>query len=93
MCKNYSLYFAGKECKIYDPFGVEIEKVQMFYNTFPLSSISLKESAFSIKNDKSFKWHRKFGHFNLRSLKFMQFASFIRDMPEIFMLDEVCGSC
>ena len=93
MCKNYSLYFAGKECKIYDPSGVEIAKVQMFDNAFPLSFVSLKESVLSIKTDESFKWHKRFGHFNLRSLKFMQSNGFIRDMPEIFVFDEVYGSC
>ena len=93
MCKNCSLYFIGKECKIYDLYGVEIEKVQIFDNAFHLSSISLRESALSIKIDESFKWHRRFSHFNLRSLKLMQFVGFIRDMPKIFVFDKVCESC
>ncbi|RVW53763.1 Retrovirus-related Pol polyprotein from transposon TNT 1-94 [Vitis vinifera] len=43
--------------------------------------------------DESVVWHTRYGHFNLKSLKFMQKASIVEDMPEIIVKAQTCESC
>ncbi|KAL6312714.1 hypothetical protein AAG906_024672 [Vitis piasezkii] len=43
--------------------------------------------------DESVVWHTRYGHFNLKSLKFMQKAGIVEDMPEITVNAQTCESC
>ncbi|RVW12561.1 Retrovirus-related Pol polyprotein from transposon TNT 1-94 [Vitis vinifera] len=43
--------------------------------------------------DESVVWHTRYGHFNLKSLKFMQKAGIVEDMPEITVTAQTCESC
>ncbi|KAL6318414.1 hypothetical protein AAG906_041179 [Vitis piasezkii] len=48
---------------------------------------------FSAKIDESVVWHKRYGHFNLKSLKFMQEAGMVEDMHEIIINAQTCESC
>ena len=52
---------------------------------------------FSVKIDESVVWQKRYGHFNghfnLKSLKFMQEAGMVEDMPEIIFNVQTCESC
>ncbi|RVW53770.1 Retrovirus-related Pol polyprotein from transposon TNT 1-94 [Vitis vinifera] len=48
---------------------------------------------FCAKIDESIVWHIRYGHFNLKSLKFMQKVGIVEDMPEITINAQTCESC
>ena len=48
---------------------------------------------FYAKIDESVVWHIRYGHFNLKSLKFMKNAGIVEDMPEITVNAQTCESC
>ncbi|WKA00249.1 hypothetical protein VitviT2T_018628 [Vitis vinifera] len=52
-----------------------------------------KGHVFSAKIDESVVWHKRYGHFNLKSLRFMQEAGMVEDMPEILVNAQTCESC
>ncbi|RVW24539.1 Retrovirus-related Pol polyprotein from transposon TNT 1-94 [Vitis vinifera] len=57
-------------------------------------AISTKRGhVFSAKIDESVVWHKRYGHFNLKSLRFMQEAGMVEDMPEILVNAQTCESC
>ncbi|RVX01547.1 Retrovirus-related Pol polyprotein from transposon TNT 1-94 [Vitis vinifera] len=57
-------------------------------------AISTKRGhVFSAKIDESVVWHKRYGHFNLKSLRFMQEAGMVEDMPEISVNAQTCESC
>ncbi|XP_057996597.1 uncharacterized protein LOC131175917 [Hevea brasiliensis] len=89
--KDYSLYFKYLCCHIYDVNGCELVKVNMIDNSFPLVSTGVSQHVNSAKIDDSWMWHRKFGHYNMNSLRSMQNQDMVRDMPEISICNEQSG--
>ena len=81
--KNYSLTFRNKMCIIYDPMGAEITRVSMVDNCFPVHWNSINQYALSAMDNETWLWHKRFGHYNLNSLKFMQSKGMILDLPKI----------
>ncbi|KAG6790716.1 hypothetical protein POTOM_006881 [Populus tomentosa] len=61
-------------------------------NSFYLKLDAVKGHVFYTKVDESIMWHKRYGHFNLKSLKFMHDASMVIDMPEIHVSDQTCDS-
>ena len=43
--------------------------------------------------DESWLWHKTYGHFNYATLKSMYEKGLTKDLPEISLFKEVCGSC
>lgn len=94
MKKGYSLSFKDNVCSIFDSHGAEIVKVNMVGNSFPLNWNSVQQhTSYIARNAESDLWHKRFGHYNLNSLKYMQSKEMVRDMPEIFLDGSVCGNC
>ncbi|RVW71560.1 Retrovirus-related Pol polyprotein from transposon TNT 1-94 [Vitis vinifera] len=57
-------------------------------------AISTKRGhVFSAKIDESVVWHKRYGHFNLKSLKFMQEVGVVEDISEITVNAQTCESC
>lgn len=52
------------------------------------------EQAYTITS-KTFTnlWHKRFGHFNLRSITEMKKKDLVENMPEILSNDQVCETC
>ena len=88
--KNYSLTFRNKMCIIYDPMGAEIARVSMVDNCFPVHWNSINQYALSAMDNETWLWHKRFGHYNLNSLKFMQSKGMILDLPKIKVEKDVC---
>ncbi|RVW82648.1 Retrovirus-related Pol polyprotein from transposon TNT 1-94 [Vitis vinifera] len=66
---------------------------QMLRNGY---AVSFKENfvlSLIAKIDESVVWHKRYGHFNLKSLRFMQEAGMVEDMPEISVNAQTCESC
>ncbi|TXG46269.1 hypothetical protein EZV62_028232 [Acer yangbiense] len=87
--KGYSLSFEKNCCIILDSNGIEIVKVEMCNNSFPLSLDQVSHSALVSKHDNSVLWHKRYGHFNLNALKYLQSNDMVSDMPEINCIDDV----
>ncbi|GKV16599.1 hypothetical protein SLEP1_g27221 [Rubroshorea leprosula] len=60
-------------------FPLDLEKVQQCFSTSKIVDADL--------------WHKRYGHFNVKGLKFMQTHEFVRDLPELQLTDSVCESC
>ncbi|GJU28831.1 retrovirus-related pol polyprotein from transposon TNT 1-94 [Tanacetum coccineum] len=50
-------------------------------------------SVFSVTEDDSMKWHKRFGHFNYKTLPHMYTTKLVRDMPSISEVDSKCEGC
>lgn len=72
MLRNgYAVAFKEKFCFITNVHGTEIAKLKMNGNSFYLKLDLVEDHVFSAKIDESIVWHKRYGHFNLKSLKFM----------------------
>ena len=72
MLRNgYVVFFKENFWFITDVRGIEIAKIKMNGNSFYLKLDLVEGHVFSAKIDESVVWHKRYGHFNLKSLKFM----------------------
>ena len=55
----------------------------MDVNSFYLKLDVVEGYIFNAKIDESIVWHKRYGHFNVKSLKFMYDAGMVEDMPKI----------
>ena len=89
MLRNgYAIPFIENFCFITDVHGTEITKIKMY-----LKLDLVEGHVFSAKIDESVVWHKRYGHFNLKPLKFIQEAGMVEDMPEIIVNAQTCESC
>lgn len=91
--KGYSVNFKDNMCIIYDHHGCEIANVGMIDDSFPLDFSMAKQHVYSTKADETWLWHRRFGHYSLKSLKFMKDNDMVMDMSAIYVSDDVCECC
>ncbi|XP_047251356.1 uncharacterized protein LOC124886573 [Capsicum annuum] len=91
MSKGYSLLFKGKHCLIFDIDDTLIDKVEMVDRIFLVDGKF--DSANFVKLDDSWLWHRRYRHFNYATLKSMYEKGMTKDLSEISLCKEVCGSC
>ena len=78
---------------ITDVHGTEIAKIKMDGNSFYLKLNLVEGHIFSANIDESELWHKRYGHFNLKSLKLMQESGMVEDMPEITVNTQTRESC
>lgn len=71
----------------------EIYKTKMVENNFPIKLENLKEHAFSLSKSKNEPWHKRLGHFNFKTSKFMPDTEMVNDLPQISIQSQVCSSC
>ena len=66
-------FFSKKKyCFIIDKHGTEIAKIEMIKNNFYLKFDLVEDHYFTAKIDENAIWDKRFGHINLRLLKFVQ---------------------
>nr|CAN73998.1 hypothetical protein VITISV_043372 [Vitis vinifera] len=90
---GYAVSFKENFCFITNVHEKEIAKIKMNGNSFYLKLDLVEGHVFSAKIDESVVWHKRYGHFNLKSLRFMQEAGMVEDMPEISVNAQTCESC
>ncbi|KAL4319314.1 hypothetical protein GQ457_18G017080 [Hibiscus cannabinus] len=94
MAKNgFSVQFKGDVCCIFDVCGSKFAELKMKNNSFYLKLDVVCEHVYHAKDDVSPLWHRRMGHFNLRTLKYMQSNDFVTDLPMLNIYDDKCDSC
>ncbi|KAL4290940.1 hypothetical protein GQ457_14G017910 [Hibiscus cannabinus] len=94
MAKNgFSVQFKGDVCCIFELCGSKFAELKMKNNSFYLKLDVVCEHVYHAKDDVSPLWHRRMGHFNLRTLKYMQSNDFVTDLPMLNISDDKCDSC
>ncbi|GJT32633.1 retrovirus-related pol polyprotein from transposon TNT 1-94 [Tanacetum coccineum] len=95
MIKNgYGVNFKNDtRCVITDSRDVKIATLDMENDSYYLKLNVADASAFSVTEDDSMKWHKRFGHFNYRTLQHMYTTKLVRDMPPISEVDSKCEGC
>ncbi|KAL4324140.1 hypothetical protein GQ457_11G003170 [Hibiscus cannabinus] len=94
MAKNdFNVQFKGDVCCIFDVCGSKFAELKMKNNSFYLKLGVVCEHVYHAKDDVSPLWHRRMGHFNLRTLKYMQSNDFVTDLPMLNISDDKCDSC
>ena len=91
--KGYSLSFKDNYCIIFDSSGVEVVKVEMHDNSFALSLNQVNHSALVSKQDDSVLWHKRYGHFNVNELRYLQSHDMVTDMPTVSYVEDLCDAC
>ncbi|KAL3612509.1 hypothetical protein D5086_003529 [Populus alba] len=94
MLKNgYEVSFKEKFCFITNTHNSKIAKIKMDGNSFYLKLDDIKGHVFSANIDESILWHKRFGHYNLNSLKLLYDTGMVENMSEIHVTAHTCGSC
>ncbi|KAL4303544.1 hypothetical protein GQ457_10G024470 [Hibiscus cannabinus] len=73
--------------------SVNTSKGKRTIHNFYLKLDVVCEHVYHAKDDVSPLWHRRMGHFNLRTLKYMQSNDFVTDLPMLNISDDKCDSC
>ncbi|KAL4384716.1 hypothetical protein GQ457_15G015800 [Hibiscus cannabinus] len=94
MAKNgFSVQFKGDVCCMFDVYGSKFAELKMKNNSFYLKLDVVCEHVYHAKDDVSPLWHRRMGHFKLRTLKYMQSNDFVTYIPMLNISDDKCDSC
>nr|GEV23235.1 retrovirus-related Pol polyprotein from transposon TNT 1-94 [Tanacetum cinerariifolium] len=80
-------------CVITDSRDVKIATLDMKNDSYYLKFDVTDASAFSVTEDDSMKWHKRFGHFNYGTLQHMYSTKLVRDMPSVSEVDSKCEGC
>ncbi|GKU93722.1 hypothetical protein SLEP1_g7290 [Rubroshorea leprosula] len=72
MKHGYSVHFKQDVCQIFHLHGSEVANVKMVDNSFPLMWSDVKQHVLISKEDETTLWHRRYGHCNVKTLKFLQ---------------------
>lgn len=67
-------------------------KLKWLGNNFSVKLDDLKESAFNATESKNELWHKIFGHFNLKTLKFIYDSKMVNSLPQISTQFLICPS-
>ncbi|KAL4291703.1 hypothetical protein GQ457_14G023770 [Hibiscus cannabinus] len=91
--KNYNLHFHDRVCDVFDKNGVKMLTVKMIERSFPIKWKQTEMQAFTSIADQSSLWHRRLGHFNYSSLKYMSSKGLVKVMPVVCENTTVCEVC
>ncbi|CAN0856784.1 Retrovirus-related Pol polyprotein from transposon TNT 1-94 [Linum grandiflorum] len=89
---GFSLTFDKKLCEIYFPEGEQMLQVPMKNKSFSLGTAN-GHVGLQAQVDESKLWHRRFGHYNMESLNYLQKKNLIKDLPTLQKFQEVCEPC
>lgn len=65
----------------------------MIDDSFPISCNSINTFFCNVEFNDTWLWHKRFGHYNLRSLVYMKYNVMVLELPIIEMYRDICGSC
>ena len=91
--RGYSLSFKDDCCVIVDCHDVEVARIKMLGNSFPVNFRQVKHAALLSKHDNSSIWHKRLGHFNVNALVYVQTHNMVEGLPEIRRIEDVCDAC
>lgn len=86
-------FFKDNLCKILESHNVEIAFVPMKNKNFSIYWQNVIANAAEVNFDESNLWHKRYGHYNFKSLAYLHSQGLVRDFPEINESGGVCESC
>ena len=95
MQNGYSLLFKEGSCLVSNAEGHELFEVEMRKRCFPINWNLITEHECKISKIEldSKLWHKRYGHYNLKSIQFAQKQELVKDLPNIQVCSEVCEGC
>jgi hypothetical protein len=90
---GYSLSFNVGMCNIRDKMGMLLLSAKMMNRSF---NIDWKEACLSVNTcvyTDSILWHKRLGHFNYATLKWMANLQMASGLPEIQEQHDICEAC
>ena len=55
--------------------------------------LDIVEHCLQINEDRTWLWHKRYGHLNLASLKILSSQNLVKGLPTIHKQEELCSSC
>ncbi|WKA10494.1 hypothetical protein VitviT2T_028060 [Vitis vinifera] len=92
--KQYSLQFKDNQCIIFDPYGEKLLCLKMKSKSFAINWENAAEYAYAgVTQSVSDLWHKRFGHYNQRSLVELKKLELVEDMPNVSNEAQICEIC
>lgn len=89
---GYCLVFKNGACRIYDVAHSEVACISMKEKSFPISW-DHAHNVMKASTDETWLWHRRYGHYNLDSLKLSFQKNLVRDLTPIHVYKDICEAC
>ncbi|GLT43009.1 hypothetical protein SLA2020_169860 [Shorea laevis] len=90
---KFALHFHDNMCDVADESGVILFSVKMSDRSFPVEWKNTEILACTSIVNNSGLWHKRFGHYNYKSLKEMHSKNMVINMPIVNEDSGVCGVC
>ena len=78
---------------IHDDRGILLTKVQRSSGRLYPLKLDIVEHCLQISEDRTWLWHKRYGHLNLASLKILSSQNLVKGLPTIHKREELCSSC
>ena len=78
---------------IHDNRGFLLTKVQRSSGRLYPLKLDIIEHCLQISEDRTWLWHKRYGHLNLASLKIHSSQNLVKGLPIIHKREELCSSC
>ncbi|RVW47420.1 hypothetical protein CK203_018156 [Vitis vinifera] len=92
--KQYSLQFKDNWCIIFDPYGEKLLCMKMKSKSFAINWENASKYAYvGVTQSVSNLWHKRFGHYNQRSLVELKKLELVKDMPNASDEAQICEIC
>ncbi|RVW47902.1 Retrovirus-related Pol polyprotein from transposon TNT 1-94 [Vitis vinifera] len=92
--KQYSLQFKDNQCIIFDPYEEKLLCVKMKIKNLAINWENAAEYAYAgVTQSVSDLWHKRFGHYNQRSLVELKKLELVEDMSNVSDEAQICEIC
>ena len=91
--QNYKVVFEDKSCLIKDVVGQDIFKVKMREKNFSLDPLEDEKIVFSIKENITEVWHKRFGHYHHQGVLQMKSKMMANNLPNLDDHIPNCKAC
>ena len=92
--KQYSLQFKDNQCIIFDPYGEKLLCMKMKSKSFAINWENAVEYTYArVTQSVLDLWHKRFGHYNQRSLVELKKLKLVEDMPNVSDEAQICEIC
>ena len=92
--KQYSLQFKDNQCIIFYPYEKKLLSVKMKSKSFTINWENDAKYAYArVTQSVSDLWHKRFGHYNQRSLVELKKLELVENMPNVSDEAQICEIC
>ena len=89
--KQYSMQFKDNQYIIFNPYGDKLLCMRMKSKSFAINWDNAIEYAYvGVTQSVSDLWHKRFGHYNQRSLLELKKLELVEDMPNVSDEAQIC---